>query len=50
MLTKKSKSDFDSSKKAEFYDEEDFLVADKQNKDKLKSPKPVKDLDKEINS
>jgi hypothetical protein len=40
MLTNESQSDF-NTKKAEFYDEDGFLVADEQNKHKLKNPKPV---------
>lgn len=41
MVTTDSKSDFDSSKKAEFYDEEGFAIADRENKDLLKSPKKI---------
>ncbi len=41
MLTDKSLSDFNNSKKAEYYDADGFEVADKENKDKLKNPKPV---------
>jgi hypothetical protein len=44
MLTEKSLSDFDNTKKAEFFDEEGFLVADEANKSKLKTPKPIIDL------
>ena len=47
MLTERSSSDFDNTKKAEWYDSEGFSVADSLNKDKLKSPKPVKELTKE---
>lgn len=47
MLTDKSLSDFDATKKAEYYDENDFMVADKNNKDKLKQPKPISDLKEE---
>ena len=38
MLTGESQSDFDSTKKAEYYDEESALVADKTHKHKLKKP------------
>jgi hypothetical protein len=44
MLTDKSLSDFDKTKKAEYYDENDFFVADRNNKDKLNQPKPIEDL------
>jgi hypothetical protein len=47
MLTAESMSDFDSTKKAEFYDADGFGVADKANKDKLKNPQPVKELAQE---
>ncbi len=47
MLSEKSSSDFDNTKKAEWYDAEGFNVADSANKDKLKSPKSVKELNKE---
>ena len=40
MLTNESQSDF-NTKKAEFYDEDGFLVSDEQNKHRLKNPKPV---------
>ena len=46
MLTEKSKSDFDNTKKAEYYDEEGFAVADKDNKHKLKNPSSIKNLEK----
>lgn len=45
MLTENSQSDFDNTKKAEYYDCEGFCVADEQNKDKLKNPKPLSELD-----
>jgi hypothetical protein len=38
MLTEDSKSDFDLTKKAAYYDEAGFGVADEGNKDKLKKP------------
>lgn len=44
MLTEKSQSDFDCTKKAEYYDSEGFCVADEENKDKLTSPKPITEL------
>lgn len=47
MLTSKSLSDFDNSKKAEFYDEDGFEVADEQNKDKLKTPKTINNIAQE---
>ena len=37
-LNKNSKSDFDSTKKAEYVDNEGFEVADKSNRSKLKQP------------
>ncbi|MEI6702598.1 MAG: hypothetical protein WCL71_03560 [Deltaproteobacteria bacterium] len=45
MLTEESQSDFDNTKKAEYYDAEGFGVADAENKDKLKAPRSVQDLD-----
>jgi hypothetical protein len=42
MLTNNSFSDFDKTKKAEWYDEEDFHVADEAHKKKLKKPKRIK--------
>lgn len=45
MLTDKSLSDFDHSKKVEFYDLEGYEVADKENKDKLKNPQPITSSD-----
>lgn len=41
MLTSKSKSDFDTTKTAEYVDAEGFAVADEQNKGKLKNPQRV---------
>ncbi len=41
MLTEKSLSDFDNTKKAEYYDKEGFCVADEANKQKLKSPQKI---------
>lgn len=49
MLTDKSQSDFDNTKKAEYYDSSDFLVADEKNKDKLKNPRPIKELENKEN-
>jgi hypothetical protein len=48
MLTKESVSDFDSTKKAEFYDEAGYQVADRDNKDKLNSPKKIEQLPEEL--
>ena len=44
MLTEDSLSDFGTCKKAEYFDENGFGVADEANKDKLKAPRPVKAL------
>jgi hypothetical protein len=41
MLTDKSISDYDTTKKAEYYDAEGFNVADEKNKHKLNKPEPV---------
>lgn len=49
MLSEKSHSDFDKTKKAEYYDEEGFAVADKDNRHRLKTPVPLKNLEKEDN-
>jgi|LauGreDrversion4_2_1035121.scaffolds.fasta_scaffold427289_2 hypothetical protein len=38
MLTEKSISDYDNTKKAEYYDAEGFEVADEKNKHKLSKP------------
>lgn len=37
MLTDKSSSDFDNTKKAEYYDADGYQVADEKNKHKLKT-------------
>lgn len=47
MLSDKSQSDFDHTKKAEWFDAEGFCVADKENKDKLKDPQPIEKLNSE---
>lgn len=44
MLTEKSLSDFNKTKKAEWYDAEDYAVADEANKSKLKNPQKIADL------
>lgn len=49
MVTDKSQSDFDNTKKAEYFDKEGFAVADESNKDKLKQPVSLKDLQPEEN-
>lgn len=49
MVTEKSQSDFDNTKKAEYYDKEGFSVADKANKEKLKQPASLKELETEQN-
>lgn len=41
MLTPRSQSDFDHTKKAEYYDAEGFAVADKDNKHKLQKPEKL---------
>lgn len=45
MLTDKSQSDYDNTKKAEYYDAAGFTVADEANKHKLSKPEALKDLD-----
>lgn len=40
-LKEGSKSDFDTTKQAEFWSEEGFEVSDKDNKDKLKKPQKI---------
>jgi len=44
MLTDKSQSDYDNTKKAEYYDAEGFSVADENNKHKLNKPEPVSNV------
>lgn len=44
MLSEESTSDFDGTKKAEYYDADGYGVADEANKEKLSNPKPVADL------
>lgn len=44
MLTDKSVSDYDSTKKAEYYDAEGFTVADEQYKHKLNKPEPLSNI------
>mgnify|MGYP003353769042 CR=1 FL=1 len=41
MLTDKSLSDFDNTKKAEYFDEAGYKVADAANKHKLSNPKTL---------
>lgn len=45
MLTDRSASDYDHTKKAEYYDADGYAVADQANKNKLKNPKPIKELE-----
>lgn len=47
MLSEKSKSDYDNTKKAEYYDKDGFAVADEANKHKLVKPEPIKNLNNE---
>lgn len=47
MLTADSCSDYDHTKKAEYYDEDGFMVADEANKDRLAKPALVKKLKEE---
>lgn len=44
MLSDKSISDFDSTKKAEYYDLDGYMVADEKHKDKLNQPEPIEKL------
>ncbi len=44
MVTENSRSDFDSTKRAEFYDEDGYLIADADSKDQLKNPKKIEQL------
>lgn len=41
MLTGNSQSDYDTTKKAEYFDSEGFSVADEQNKHKLNKPEKL---------
>ena len=41
MLTNKSQSDYDSTKKAEYYDAQGYTVADEANKSRLTRPEPI---------
>lgn len=47
MLTKDSLSDYDNTKRAEYFDADGYSVADKANKHKLKTPQAVKELQPE---
>lgn len=38
VMTEQSVGDFDLTKKAEYYDQEGYQVADAENKNKLKKP------------
>ena len=49
MVTAESRSDFDATKKAEYYDAAGFEIADKENKEQLKSPRKITELDEENN-
>ena len=44
MLSENSQSDYDNTKKAEYFDAEGYRVADEANKHKLSKPEPVKNL------
>lgn len=44
MITPETRSDFDATKKAEYYDEEGFELADRDNVDQLKKPKRLNEL------
>jgi hypothetical protein len=44
MLTEKSLSDFDNTKKAEYFDADGFAVADSKNKQKLANPTPIEEI------
>lgn len=46
MLTDKSRNDF-STKTAEYFDLEGFYVADEENKEKLKKPESISNLNQE---
>ena len=46
-LTEDSFSDFDSEKKAEYYDADGYGVADEANKDKLHTPVRISELKKQ---
>jgi hypothetical protein len=41
VVTENSRSDFDNSKKAEYYDEDGFNIADEKNKHLLETPKKI---------
>jgi hypothetical protein len=45
MLTENSLSDYDTTKKAAYYEKNGFAVADENNKYKLKDPQPVVSVD-----
>lgn len=45
MLTEQSQSDYNNTKKAEYYDAEGYFVADDANKHKLSKPEPIKNLE-----
>jgi len=47
MLSEKSQSDYDNTKKAEYYDAAGYSVADEANKHKLNKPEAMKNLQKE---
>jgi hypothetical protein len=48
VLNTESRSDFDSSKKAEYFDADGFEVADESNKDLLKTPKKIEQTPDEV--
>ena len=41
MLTDQSQSDYNNTKKAEYYDLEGYMVADEENKHKLNKPERI---------
>jgi len=49
VVTTGSVSDYDNTKKAEYYDADGFSIADKKNVDKLKKPRKITETPKQDN-
>ena len=47
MLSENSQSDFNTVKKAEYYDADGYCVADEENKHKLNKPEKIEKFDRE---
>jgi cell division protein FtsI/penicillin-binding protein 2 len=47
-ISEETRSDYDYAKKAEYYDEQGYTLADETNKYLLSAPRPIQEISKEI--